>query len=996
MTKYIVNRYSCFKVFFFVILIIQSCSNSTFAQSYTDLENEFNYYLEIGNDSKTTELIPKLKSQAKKEFGDTSLQYAKSYYYDGLIDFLSGDFNKAKNKFTITNEYFKNNNPICGFYDDFLSYYASSYSFNNEYQTAYNYFKILLIRESKCKVLSDFMLNISKKNLAYVCLELPEHYSEGQNILWEIIIENDSLFNIDIQSKNSNPDESLLSLILTDISVLRGSYELNNDFEKALIINDLIDKYLSIDKLSPLLKYQLLNTSTFLVNENKLKEVVNEMIELIETNNIFEPNTLPYFYQLGYLNSILNKFDIAASFYIKAIEGYENYINTLGAGIPLVTNDYLYGLLTYCYTRNSSFDNAIKTSKREKEILLQNNEYIGDKFIKHNIRLAYLYYLNGQYSEAEKITDKVINKNEIVDTDLELLTDLKIDCLSKRKAYLGITKFIEQSIKIKLDQLQAILFLGTDKEIENSVPQIIDRIESNSFILYQAYSQKKDVSSLLFDIALITKSIYLDVKSDQLKKDYLSNSPEIARMINEKSFINKAILVEIFNENKNEKNYNLLIERRDSIEKIISRQFDLTKSNEYFNNINRDQIQASLQDGEIAIEFVKFFDETELCYYSLLLTNKEKIPVILKLGSEKEIMDLSVQSNLDRLYDLIWKPLLPFLSEVNTVYYSPVGLLNNIPFHALYKEENGKREYVMDKFNMHQLTSTRYLALDLKKKELEPIENSIALFGGINYNDDPEIFSDTTYQNEVSDVSFLYKQVLSENRNADSTRAGVNYLPGTKKEVNDIAQILMDNQWEVELSEEKNATENKLKSYSGKSKSILHIATHGFAYPDKEEKRQDRFMNMMQGQERYKVADNPMLRSGLLFGGANQTLLSEGDSLLKKTGEEGVLTALELSQMDFTNTKLAVLSACETGKGAIQGSEGTFGLKRALKLAGVDNIIVSLWNVLDDPTMEMMKIFYTELTKTKIPVSSFEYAQKTMRNKYPDEPEKWAGFVFVR
>jgi CHAT domain-containing protein len=50
----------------------------------------------------------------------------------------------------------------------------------------------------------------------------------------------------------------------------------------------------------------------------------------------------------------------------------------------------------------------------------------------------------------------------------------------------------------------------------------------------------------------------------------------------------------------------------------------------------------------------------------------------------------------------------------------------------------------------------------------------------------------------------------------------------------------------------------------------------------------------------------------------------------------------------------------------------------------------------DEPTMEMMTLFYTELANTKKPVSSFETAQKAMRFKYPNEPKMWAGFVFVR
>lgn len=81
--------------------------------------------------------------------------------------------------------------------------------------------------------------------------------------------------------------------------------------------------------------------------------------------------------------------------------------------------------------------------------------------------------------------------------------------------------------------------------------------------------------------------------------------------------------------------------------------------------------------------------------------------------------------------------------------------------------------------------------------------------------------------------------------------------------------------------------------------------------------------------------------------------------------------------------------------GEIESSEGTFGLKRGFKLAGVDQIIVSLWKVSDNETMELMTLFYSELAKTKDIDLSFNKAQREMRFRYPFEPEKWAGFVLV-
>ena len=139
-----------------------------------------------------------------------------------------------------------------------------------------------------------------------------------------------------------------------------------------------------------------------------------------------------------------------------------------------------------------------------------------------------------------------------------------------------------------------------------------------------------------------------------------------------------------------------------------------------------------------------------------------------------------------------------------------------------------------------------------------------------------------------------------------------------------------------------------------------------------------------------------MVRSGLILAGGNWAWT--GSDTLDRLGaeENGILTALEVSGLNLRKTKLVVLSACETGLGKIEGSEGTFGLKRGFKLAGVEQMIVSLWSVPDKETMELMTLFYEDLTQSLNPVISFEKAQKQMRESYPTHPDLWAGFVLVR
>ena len=115
----------------------------------------------------------------------------------------------------------------------------------------------------------------------------------------------------------------------------------------------------------------------------------------------------------------------------------------------------------------------------------------------------------------------------------------------------------------------------------------------------------------------------------------------------------------------------------------------------------------------------------------------------------------------------------------------------------------------------------------------------------------------------------------------------------------------------------------------------------------------------------------------------------------KGNDEDGILTAFELSKIDLKKVDLVVLSACQTGLGDIKG-DGVFGLQRGFKKAGVNSLLMSLWEVDDRATQILMVAFYHNLLSGKTKKDSLYLAQKTLRqSENYDAPYYWAGFVLL-
>lgn len=130
----------------------------------------------------------------------------------------------------------------------------------------------------------------------------------------------------------------------------------------------------------------------------------------------------------------------------------------------------------------------------------------------------------------------------------------------------------------------------------------------------------------------------------------------------------------------------------------------------------------------------------------------------------------------------------------------------------------------------------------------------------------------------------------------------------------------------------------------------------------------------------------PLVRSGLVLAGANRAASTPG-------GDDGILTALELSGLDLHGTELVVLSACETGVGTTPAGQAVQGFRAALALAGADTQILSLWDVDDEATAVLMGELYARLDAGESAVDALAHARQVVAAR-PEwsHPAYWAAF----
>jgi len=438
---------------------------------------------------------------------------------------------------------------------------------------------------------------------------------------------------------------------------------------------------------------------------------------------------------------------------------------------------------------------------------------------------------------------------------------------------------------------------------------------------------------------------------------------------------------------------NALEEQANQLEKTISQKSELFAKETSEPHYTWLDLKQLLGPGEAVVELVRFrkfairedLEETEIksqgqafnygfseevYYIALIITANSEIPeiILLENGKELETRFTAYYRNSVRFviedqnsYKFYWSKIDKRLNGFDKVYFSPDGVYNILNVSAMINPATGK--YVFDEKIIYNLTSSRDL--------LEIDDN-------INTSREAVFFADPNYvaDGPSSESSPLYSS-------SGNGKLLLKRLPGTAQEVKEIDKITGQNQWHNNIFMGDEAMEQNLKAVDNPR--VLHIASHGFFSRkdiDGVESKGNKTHNILQ-------------RSGIMLAGAEHSLSLKKQGLARASQQEdGILTAYEAMNLRLDNTDLVVLSACETGLGELVNGEGVYGLKRAFLVAGAKSVILSLWQVDDQATKELIVHFYEEWMKNGDKVMALRAAQMLLREKYKD-PYYWAGFIIV-
>jgi tetratricopeptide (TPR) repeat protein len=736
------------------------------------------------------------------------------------------------------------------------------------------------------------------------------------------------------------------------------------------------------------------------------------------------PNTATSLDNLAMLYEDTGAYEKAESLYNRALKIREK---TLGPNHPLVSRT-LNNLATIYFF----LGDYAKAEHLYQRVLKIKKDTIGtetESFANSLHNLASLYRILGEYAKAEPLYDQAIEiwektlgpEHPNVATGLGHLSGLYADMGDFEKAYDFILRTLELEDNL-LDQVMGFTSEGQKlKFVAMNNGSLYDLLNLVNQHLRQDPGKRKKA----LDVWFKRKGAILEIQKRYQEAIFYTGNPESAKLFQELSGVRARLSKLTFArpEREDEKSFKQkkadLKNEKDRLEAQLSRLSQPFAMKQEMAKADCEKIARLLVPQTALVEFARI--ET------IKSKNKDKaalperyISFVLHAGDGNRIsmVDLGDANKIDRivsqykqeiyrsgnakkdvvtgtsqkLYDLVFKPLLKDLGTVKEIFISPDGNLNLMPFEVLQGPDG---RFLIEDYTFNYLASGR----DIIGFGKNPgSDGKYLLMGDPDFNlgsdEKMAVLNSINIKNDM--------EMLLAKRSANFNEVSFEPLHYAKEELEAISGIM--GKQKSELYTGKEALEEILMNKPGPE--ILHLATHGFFLndqdlpssgrgwqtadlPEKDEHPSDRI-------DRVINVENPLLRSGILLAGAKRSLISGN------TGKnDGIVTAEKILGLKVHGTKMVVLSACDTGLGEVKSGEGVFGLRRAFTQAGAKSLVMSLWKVPDRETKELMVQFYRNIksgamNRCHALRQAVLEQMKIVKQRYGHaNPRYWGAFVFM-
>ncbi|WP_089725060.1 CHAT domain-containing tetratricopeptide repeat protein [Candidatus Thiosymbion oneisti] len=343
-----------------------------------------------------------------------------------------------------------------------------------------------------------------------------------------------------------------------------------------------------------------------------------------------------------------------------------------------------------------------------------------------------------------------------------------------------------------------------------------------------------------------------------------------------------------------------------------------------------------------------------------------------------------------KLYQMLFGKLDAELTKYDRLYIAPDGMLDLVPFARLILPDG---HYWVERQELHRIQTGRDLIES--GSNLTSVARGMVVYGGVDYGEVdcsesepscPESESSSAAKqaggSPVTSEAVDGNRMLAMNQRLRSGGHCFDLLESSGREAKAIADFYWDSDnSKAEVWRNQDASETRLKSLLKSSASpprILHLATHGF------------FLG------KDKPSERPLTLAGLALAGANDGLYDK----TSPTDEDGILYALEAQDLNLEGTELVTLSACDTGRGEVDYSEGVYGLVRAFRIAGARHVLMSLWKLNDSPATGFMKDFYAKWFEDpgRHPAEilrEIQLAWIRAEDSKRSRPKYWAPYVLI-